>query len=62
MSERSLGLDLPGEAVVGLEGHHLAGIYLEDRLHLWAEGEDGLLLGDGVIHPLDGLSHTDSPS
>src|SRR5215212_1269096 len=57
-----LGLDLAREAVVGLEGNDLASAYLKDRLHLRAESEDGLLFRDGVIHPLDGLGHTDLPS
>src|SRR5215208_2862594 len=52
-----LGLDLAREAIVGLEGNDLPRAYLQDRLHLRAEGEDGLFLRDGVIHPLDRLGH-----
>src|SRR5215218_9165281 len=52
-----LSLDLAREAVVGLEGNDLPWAYLQDRLHLRAEGEDGLFLRDGVINPLDRLGH-----
>src|SRR5215211_1100540 len=52
-----LGLDLAREAVVGLEGDDLPRAYLQHGLHLRAEGEDGLLLRDGVIYPLDRLGH-----
>src|SRR5215211_9484268 len=52
-----LGLDLAREAVVGLEGNDLPRAYLQHGLHLRAEGEDGLLLRDSVINPLDRLGH-----